>query len=282
MKILIIQEYSRHAENVLYRECLCFQRAFKSIGWEADAWGLGHSNYNQIPDFNSYDVILNCENYGDHWLPDLNQYKKPYKILYAVDPHCRGIQPYEQIVKLQGYNFLFVAVRDFSSGENKAWLPPAVDEELFVNKGLKRDIHMGFVGNYVNRKDLLDFMTNNFGLKQCIQVFGDEMVNLLNKFTIGFNKNIANDTNYRSFETIACGAMLMSDNNPAYKDLGFVHGENCFLYNNDINHIKDLVEQAFTHPALVSDIANRGYLLSKKHTYKKRAESIAKFLSSKI
>ena len=281
MKILIIQEYSRHPENVLYRECLCFQRAFKSIGWEADAWGLGHSNYNQVPDFNSYDVILNCENYGDHWLPDLNQYKKPYKILYAVDPHCRGIQPYEQIVKQQGYNFLFVAVRDYSAGEGKAWLPPAVDEELFIKKDLPKDIPIGFVGNYVNRKELLDYMTQKHGLQQHIKVFGDEMVNLINRFNISFNKNIANDTNYRSFESISCGTLLLTDDNPAYKDLGFVSGKNCFMYSN-VNDIETILRYLKGTPSTLTEVAAEGYNFSRKHTYKKRAESIAKFLQNKI
>ena len=281
MKILIIQEYSRHPENVLFRECLCFQRAFKSINWDADVWGLGHSNYEQTPDFNSYDIILNCENYGDHWLPDLNQYKKPFKILYAIDPHCRGIEPYEQIVKRQGYNFLFVAVRDYSSGENKAWLPPAADDWLFVNKETSRLIPLGFVGNYVNRKELLDYMTEKHGLKQYIKVFGNEMVDLLNSFFISFNKNIANDTNYRSFEAIFCGSLLLTDNNPAYKDLGFVSGKNCFMYNN-VNEIKDIIDHIHNNPEIYSSITQEGYLLSKKHTYKKRAASIAKFLSTKI
>jgi hypothetical protein len=281
MKILIIQEYSRHPENILFRECLCFQRAFKSIGWEAHAWGLGHSNYNQVPDFNSYDVILNCENYGDHWLPDLNQYKKPYKILYAVDPHCRGIQPYDQIVKQQGYNFLFVAVRDYSSGKNKAWLPPAVDEELFINKNITKDIPIGFVGNYVNRKELLDYMTQNFGLQQYIKVFGDEMVNLINRFTISFNKNIANDTNYRSFESISCGTLLLTDNNPAYVDLGFRSGKNCFMYSK-VEDVKDILNYLTNTPTAVAEIVLEGTIFSKKHTYKKRAESIAKFLTDKI
>jgi len=124
-------------------------------------------------------------------------------------------------------------------------------------------------------------MTTNFNLKQYIKVFGDDMVGLLNRFSISFNKNIADDTNYRSFESIACGAMLMSDNNPAYKDLGFISGENCLLYSST-KDITEFVENAFTNPAFVKSVAERGYNLSKKHTYKKRAESIAKFLATKI
>jgi hypothetical protein len=281
MKILIIQEYSRHPENVLFRECLCYQRAFKSIGWDADVWGLGHSNFTSLPDFNGYDVIFNCENYGDEWLPDLKQYTRPFKILYAIDPHCRGLGPYNHIVDSQGYNFMFVAVRNFAAGRNKAWLPSAADEELFYNKNLVRDIPLGFVGNYVNRKELLDHLTEHCQLQQFIKVFGDDMVNLINRFQISFNKNISIDTNYRTFETIACNTMLLADNNPAYKDLGFISGTNCYLYNST-DEIKDFIEMSKKTPEVVTKIAANGYELSKKHTFKKRAQSIASFLKDKL
>jgi Glycosyl transferases group 1 len=281
MKLLIIQEYSRHIENVLFRECLCLQRAFQFIGFHVDVWGLGHINYNIIPDFNKYDVILNCENYGDNWLPDLKPYKKPYKILYAIDPHFRGMQPYEHIAITQGYNFLFVAVKNFSIGVNKAWLPPAIDEELFVKKNLPKDIPFGFVGNVSNRGSLLDYLNKAQGLQLHLKIFGDEMVNLINRFNISFNKNISNDTNYRSFETISCGTLLLTDNNPAYKDLGFISGVNCFTYDN-VNDINDVLQYLYKNPSIINEVASEGYKLSKKHTYKKRAQGIAEFLKEKI
>lgn len=279
MKILIIQEYSRHQENIEYRECLCFARAFRALGHDAVCWGLGHPNYNNQPDFNNYDVILCCENYGDEWIPDLTHYTKPYKIFYAVDPHVRGIKPYEDIVNEKGFNFMFIAVRDFCNRPNTAWLPPAVDDSLFYNKNVPRDIPIGFVGHVatMERSYLLQELATRLKLSAHIQVFGDSMVDLLNRFKISFNKNISNDTNYRNFESIACGALLITDNNPALLDLGFKHNVNCLIYNNvsDIISFFPLADETY------QNIVKNGIELSKKHTYKKRCESILKFLNEK-
>ena len=281
MKILIIQEYSQHKENVLYRECLCFQRAFQYHGWEADVWGLGHSNFEQVPDFNSYDVILTCENYGEWWLPNLTSFNRPYKFFYAIDPHVRGIDIYQQIVNYMGYNFLFVAVRDFSIGENRAWLPPAADDELFVKKDLPKDIPLGFVGNLVNREHILKYLVNTRGLQMYNKIFGDEMVNLLNRFNISFNKNMSNDTNYRSFETIACGSLLVTNNNPAYTDMGFQNGKNCFMYN-DFWDMLNVVDHISKQPELIASVAAAGYEFSKQNSYKTRVGGIISFLENKL
>ena len=72
MKILLIQENGRHDANRNFRECFCLQRGFTKLGVESVVWGLGHDNYNQIPDFDSFDLIINLENYSNGWDPDLS------------------------------------------------------------------------------------------------------------------------------------------------------------------------------------------------------------------
>jgi len=275
MKILIIQEYSRHIENVKYRECLCFERAFKRLGHDAYSWGLGHPNFDKPIDFDSFDLILCCENYGDSWIPNLANYKKPYKIFYAIDPHVRGIEPYEAIVRDKGFDFMFVAVRDFCTKSNTAWLPPAIDEELFYNKQIIRDIPVGFVGHVatVERNYYLQTLKSKLNLSVNLEVFGDAMVDLLNRFKISFNKNISNDTNYRNFESIACGSLLITDDNPALYDLGFKHGVNCLMYKT----VDDIVSFFPLNEKNYDTITNNGIELAKKHTYTKRCISILNF-----
>jgi glycosyltransferase involved in cell wall biosynthesis len=176
---------------------------------------------------------------------------------------------------------MFVALRDFSSGPNKAWLPPGVDDQLFRNKNINKDIFMGFVGSYVNRKGILDHLTNKFGLEQHIRVLGDDMVNLINRFQVHFNMNISLGTNYRNFETIACETLLLTSACNEYDDLGFKNNENCLIYNN----VQDLEEKILfckNNPEKVKQIAAKGLELSNRHSYKRRAESVIKFLKSKI
>ena len=54
LSVLIIQENGRHVENRSFRECFCLQRGFKKINHKADVWGLGHENYSEKPDYESY------------------------------------------------------------------------------------------------------------------------------------------------------------------------------------------------------------------------------------
>ena len=63
MKVLIIQENGRHKENKNFRECFCLQRSFEKLNHNADVWGLGHNNYNETPNYESYDLIIKLENY---------------------------------------------------------------------------------------------------------------------------------------------------------------------------------------------------------------------------
>ena len=279
MKILIIQENGQHADNINYRECFCFERAFKKLNADVLCWGKGHDNYHDKINFNSFDAIFCLENYGDEWIPDLSQYKNPYKIFYAIDPHVRGIEVYEAIYSNKGFNKLFCAIESFCKADT-VFLPPGIDDELFYNKGIERDIELGFVGNFVTqeRRDLLYTCKNKFGLSLNEWVIGDAMVDLLNRFKISFNKNIYEDVNYRNFESIACGALLMTSNNKNLKTLGFKDGVNCLVYED----IQDIQSFFPIKTKTQTDIARAGEELSKKHTYVKRCEQIIKFLEANI
>jgi hypothetical protein len=76
MKFLIIQENGRHEKNRIYRECFCVQRSLLKLNHECIVWGLGHDNFKSKIDFNSFDVIINLENYDTvGWVPNLKDVK---------------------------------------------------------------------------------------------------------------------------------------------------------------------------------------------------------------
>lgn len=267
-KILLIQENGRHDLNRNYRECFSLQRAFIHNGNQADVWGLGHLNYDKTPEWESYDLIINLENYDEtNWVPDLSNIKNPIKCLWSVDAHCRGEQVYENTFSKGHYHYLLHSTKDFVSKSYHIWFPNAFDDDLIKPLNIEKTIQFGFCGNYVNRKPLLEWLTENHGLKLDIFVIGDKMVEAINTYKCHFNKNMANDINYRSFETIGCGTILLTNYNPQYIELGFKNNINCFFYdtlddlvqkityikNTDLNHMKE-------------NILN----LSKHHTYKNR------------
>jgi spore maturation protein CgeB len=110
-------------------------------------------------------------------------------------------------------------------------------------------------------------------MKQDIFVIGESMVRSINEYRIHFNKNMLNDINYRNFETIGTGTVLLTSNNSNYESLGFISGENCLIYN-DIEDIRRILMEVKQNPDILKKIGDSGYELSKIHTYKIRVKHL--------
>jgi len=277
MKVLIIQEAGHHKENAEYRECFSLERAFINNGWQPLVYGKGHPSWNEKIDFDSFDFILNLENYDSNWLPNLANYNKAYKMLWSIDAHCRGLEYYNQIFKDGKYNLLLHSTIDYVTEKHTRWFPNAFCDKKIVKINTKKEIPFAFVGNYVNRKPLLDFLTEKYNLQQFVFVIGDQMVEVINKSKIHFNKNMANDLNYRNFETIGCGTCLLTDENKMYKDLGFKDMENVAFYK-DMPSLIEKLNVLFNDDALVERIGQAGYELSRKNTYTERVKDLISHL----
>jgi len=278
MRVLIIQENGHHEKNRDFRECFSLQRAFKYHDHEADVWGNLHNNHNTIPDFNSYDIIINLENYSLGWIPDLSNVTNPYKIVWSIDAHCRGTQVYEDMFSSGKYDLLLHSTRDFVKGKHSAWFPNAYDDDKICKvDDVEKRHFIGFCGNYVNRKHLLDKMSQKYKMKSDIFVIGHDMVRAINSYHLHFNKNMSNDINYRSFETLGAGTALITNYNEQYLSLGFEEGKNCFMYKNDkelfnkLDYLRDNMD-------LVTQVSSAGLEFVKKHTYKVRVKSLLTFL----
>lgn len=275
MNFLIIQENGRHEKNRRFRECFCIQRALLKLNHGAIVWGEGHSNFKEIPNFDSFDVIIDLENYNRGWIPDLSNIKA-FKILWAIDYHCRGGEYYKNIYRQGNYNLELQATLDYVTKDN-LWFPNCYDDALIYPKVVTTRADVGFCGNVQNRGPDLDFLKRKFNFISDIFVIGHDMVNAINSYKIHFNKNIANDINYRSFETIGCKIPLITNYNYQYKILGFNDMENCCMYNNR-DELEAKIITLLTNPRLCESIAERGYTLSQNHTFNKRAIQLINYL----
>lgn len=281
MKFLIIQENGRHEISKHLRECNSMQRALVKCGVECDVWGLGHKNYNTIPDYNSYDVIINLENYDTGWMPNLSHTTKPLKFLWAIDSHVRGYDYYKDVFKDGKYNYILQATKDYLD-KDSLWFPNCYDSEFIKPTATEKKYFVGFCGNYVNRKPYFDYINSHIPLKLDIDVRGINMVNAINSYHIQFNMNIANDINYRSFETMGCQTALLTNYNSQYDELGFKENENVFYYRS-VNEAVDILKYLESNGQKVQQVAKSGYNFTlSKHTFENRAKSLLKFIASKI
>jgi hypothetical protein len=253
------------------------------MGHKCDIWGLGHGNFGTQPDFGSYDLVVNLENYGN-WMPSLAQYSKPFKIMWAIDAHVRGSEPYEELCRLGGYDVLAHSTLNFVTKPHHRWLPNCTDQYLLTKKeGIDKAHRIGFCGNFVTpeRKQAVETLTQVFGLKQDIFVIGDDMVKAINSYTVHFNMNISNDINYRSFETLACSTVLITNHNPQYERLGFIDGTNCFMYRSrDIGSIVSTVTKVLAmEKSALETVGIEGMkLVHSKHTFDHRANELLEML----
>jgi len=272
MNVLLIQENGRHDANRNYRECFCLQRSFTKLGHDCDVWGLGHENFESTPNWESYDWIINLENYDElGWVPSLSNVSNPKKFLWSIDAHCRGEHIYENTFRTGKYDILLHSTKDFVTKDYHRWFPNAFDDSLVKPLNIQQKYELGFCGNYVNRRPILEWLERNHGLHLDIFVIGDDMVKSINSYKCHFNLNIANDINYRSFETLGCGTLLLTNYNPQYDELGFVDGENCLMYKTQ----EELEEKIrFVKTNNVEEIAKKGFDLSSQHTYNSRVQEL--------
>jgi len=291
MKVLIIQENGRHKKNRYFRECFSLQKNFIKLGHEATVWGLGHDNFSykknlffkktyNTPDFNNFDLLINLENYDEiGWVPNISK-AKCVKFLWSIDAHYRGEKIFNNEFIKGKYDLLLHSTKDYVIDNKKVWFPNAYDSELIdsTNNFLDKKYYVGFCGNYIqDRDDFYNKINQHYKIKLDIQVLGKDMVHAINSYKIHINKNHSTDINYRSFETIGCKTVLMTNQNYQYEKLGFIDGENYITYNpNDFESIISKLDYYNSNLDELEKICEKGYILAKKHTYYERVKTLIK------
>ncbi len=277
MNVLIIQEKGRHAKNWQYRESLSFKNSFTRIGVNSDVWGLGYDNFD-IPfqDIEKdYDVIFLLENYErDNWVPDLTTSKK-LKVFWSIDSHC-SLPAHEATCEKHDIDLVLNSTSYYvpmfeAKGRKCVWFPNAYPLDLIKPLDVEKNCNVGFCGNYCNRKDWIDAIDQEVGVKRDIFVIGDDMVRAINGYRIHFNRNIANDINYRTFETLGCGTFLLTNRTDRLDEL-LKDGEHLVVYDG-IRDCISKVKYYLDHEDERETIALKGHKYVRgHHTYDNRAQ----------
>ena len=280
MKILIIQECGRHDKNRNFRESLNFQRAFNKIGIESIVWGLNYPNYNISFNEMSKDceAVLLIENYNNGWLPDISNFKG-LKMFWSIDSHCVPQQHVGTCVQNK-IDIVLNAIESHSKyfkNFKTYYFPNAYPDDLIDYKpGIEKIHDVGFCGNYVNRADWINFIPN---IKRDIFVIGDDMVNAINSYKIHFNRNIADDINYRTFETLGCKTFLLTNETENLNKL-FKIGEHLDTYTTKEDLLYK-INYYLSNEEIRNKIADNGYNeVRKNHTFINRSQFIIDIINS--
>ncbi len=280
-KILIIQAAGEHQANANFREGLSLMRAFDRLDIESMIWGKGYSNFSRpLEDIaKEYDVLFVVENYAMDWIPNMKNLRN-IKMFWSIDGHM-VLEQHQKWTVANGIDIVLNSCAQFTGAfpgaKQSVWFPNCVDETLvYPMPNVVKKYAIGFCGNVSNRGPLLE-MLRPFGIKQDIFVIGDAMREALNSYMIGWNFNINNDINYRTFEVTAARTMLMTNRTDAISML-FDEDVEIILYDGREDMLKK-VQYYIAHPQECRKIAQAGYQKTlSMHTYFHRAKVILEVL----
>ena len=282
MKILIIQEKGRNEGNLEYREALNLHKSLHKNNVESIVWGLNYDNF-KIP-FSEIskdcDVILLLENYEvNNWLPDLSNYKG-LKIFWSIDSHCVP----QQHINTCNKNNIDIVLNAVCGHEKYfkqkcVYFPNAYPDDLiYPLDNIEKNNNIGFCGNWLNRRRWIDLIERNgISVKKDIFVIGDDMVKAINSYKIHFNRNISDDINFRTFETLGCKTLLITNRTPGLEKL-FTIGKNIVVYE-DENDLINKINFYLNNVEEREKMIQKGYdHVKNNHTYYNRAKQLIKIV----
>jgi hypothetical protein len=284
MKFLIIQEAGRHEANKNFRESLCLQRSLEKIpSNSAKVWGHGYPDFEKFDELEKWaDAIFIIENYYPDWLPvdKINKSKK-LKIYWSIDSHCILNNHVDLCNKLKidiHLNSTEYYLRFFTHITPKCfWFPNAYSSDLIKPLNIEKKYDVGFCGNILNRGDWIESL-NEFNIKKDIFVIGNDMVTAINSYKINFNRNIANDINYRTFETLGCKTFLITNYTEGLEKL-FTLDKDLVTYAT-ADDLKFKIRYYLNNPSKREEIESHGYETAlKKHTYDSRCRYLMRIIA---
>jgi hypothetical protein len=282
VRIAILQERARHAAHDAFREGLCLQRAFDRLGVESIVWGPGYPDYDTpFADIErAADVLFIVENYDETgWIPKLSGSRK-LRVFWSIDAHCvlgrhRALAATHRVdvvlTATARYRQFFMAPR-----RRCHWFANAYPADLVRPlPEVPKAYDIGFCGSLTGRIPWLESLAE-FGVAVVTQdregdgARGMGMVRAVNSFRIHFNRNMADDINFRTFETLGCRTLLLTNHTPGLERL-FDLEQHLVTYR-DVDDLRAQVRRLLADHAALDRIAAAGHAhVVRHHTYDVRA-----------
>ena len=189
------------------------------------------------------------------------KYRGKFSKHYHKLPWARGI--------CSGYE---VTQNLCSEGFDVEFVPKGYDQALLGNRGLERDIELGFLGSignqmYGKRRSLLEALAEQENLVVTRTQSGDEYVAMLNRIRIFVGADVGfGEYMIKNFEAMACGCLLLTWNQGEQENraLGFRDMKNVVLYSS-IDELREKLVLLRTTPGLAESIASAGQRLVEQH-----------------
>lgn len=218
------------------------------------------------------------------------------KALWSFDTYRTDKQKFHGWIE-KDFDIVFVLQKHFVSFFKRAktfWMPCACDHTVHKKYPLPKIYDVAFIGNvdpqyYPERAKLLDRLKSKFKVTVFSNFFGNETTKFGSELTkiysqskIVFNKSGFGEINFRVFEALGCGSMLISDR--LREEVGletlFQDGKHLVLYNSP-DDLMDKVSYFLQHEEEREKIALEGQKeVLAKHTFEHRARKMLEIMRS--
>jgi len=182
---------------------------------------LGYPAATRIEDF-----------FEEDWKPDLYLYIEPLGLIplglenSAIPTACvicdvhRDLPSRQKLARLFDHVFLYQCnyLQYFTEHEQGAvqWFPCSCDVEFFKDLHLERDLDIAFIGKLPTsgtgseRKRILDFLRTKYRVNEARYYLQKEISDVYSRAKIVLNLPLGDDLNFRFFEALSCGALLLT------------------------------------------------------------------------
>lgn len=159
-----------------------------------------------------------------------------------------------------------------AEGFDVKFVPKGYDQTLLGNRGLERDIELGFVGSignqvYDKRRLLLEALAEQENLVVTRTQSGADYAAMLNRIRIFVSADVGfGEYMIKNFEAMACGCLLLtwSQGEEENQVLGFRDMENVVLYSS-IDELREKLVVLRTTPGMAESIASAGQRLVEQY-----------------
>ncbi|MFH1863072.1 MAG: glycosyltransferase [bacterium] len=238
-----------------------------------------HDILDQMPSSRQPDLIIAVEGFEEKvYYRNLNLCDIP-TVFWAIDTHVhlRWMAPYSQ-----EFDLTCVAQRDHVERFPSArWLPLCFPRMIQVPFDNPRDIPVSFIGNLkaVECPQRYEFLK---ALQERVPILigSGDYVEAYKRSAIILNHCVAGDLNFRVFEALACGGMLLTPDIKNGQNLLFEPGLDLATYRSgDVDDAVRLIDHYLNCTAERHQIAMNGYLKTyRSHTIINRAQSLLEMI----
>ena len=192
--------------------------------------------------------------------------------------HYRAL-PWARVI-CSGY---LLAQRLRAEGFDAVFVAKGYDQQLLQNRGLQRDIELGFLGSiesktYDSRRQLLEQLAQREQLLVKRTQSGEEYAAMLNRIRFFISADVGlGEYMIKNFEAMACGCVVVAWNQgeAENKGLGLHDMENIVLYQ-DIDELQTKLQQLRENSALAERIAAAGQALAEtRYSWEKLGADVA-------